>query len=221
MMSFTQVFNSNKYVFHFQDFLTRNLTADNVCPILQNAMHLDAQDLVTRCFNIIDSKTKAVFNSKSFLTIRGDTLKQIMERDGLVGATEIEIFEGCVNWAEKECHRRGLRTSPVPVLGDVLPLVRFPVMPLDAFCNDMIPTEILTMDETLSIFLYLTQKGSNRGNPQPPFPTVKRVMNRHGNGAQGVTQRGGSRKGIKMCPFCMISMPSFQILCFNCNTYVT
>ena len=179
---------------NFQDFLTRNLAADNVCPILQNAMHLDAQDLVTRCFNVIDNSTRVVFNSESFLTIKVDTLKQIIERYSLVGASELEIFIGCVNWAEKECHRKGLGNSPTSicsVIGDVLPFVRFPLMPLDIFSNDVTPTEILTPEETLSVFLYLTRKGPNQGTPQPPFPITRRLM-----------QQSGAKNVLTNCLYC-------------------
>ena len=140
-------------------------------------MHLDEQDLVKRCFNIIDNETRAVLSSQSFRSISIDTLQKLVERDSLVGATEIEIFSGCVNWAKQECTRKDTTNSPENIrtmLGKVLYLIRFPLMSVDAFSNQVTTTGILDKDETLFVFLYLTRHGTNKDDQVPVFSIKNR-----------------------------------------------
>ena len=118
-------------------------------------------------------------NSESFLSISREVLAKIVERDALTGAPEIDIFNGCLKWAAKECERNGWEASPAnkrEALGNVLHLIRFPLMPLEIFSNFVTTTGLLNKDESLSVFLYLTRKRVNRNDSEHPrFPVKKRA----------------------------------------------
>ena len=178
--------------------MKKNLDTGNVCSILPHAIHLDEQHLIKRCFNLIDTQTKAVLDSQSFFSISREVLVKIVERDTLVGAREIDIFSSCLKWAETECERNGWEGTTAnkrQALGNVLNLIRFPLMPLDTFSNQVTTAGLLNKDESLSVFLYLTRKTSNLPyNENPPFPLKKRVSNN--------PQQNKSDPDYTICPNC-------------------
>ena len=169
-----------------------------MCSIVPHALHLDEQHLINRCFNLIDTQTKAVLDSQSFFSISQEVLVKIVKRDTLVGAREIDIFNSCLKWAGRECERNGWEGTTAnkrQALGNVLNLIRFPLMPLDTFSNQVTTAGILNKDESLSVFLYLTRKNSNLSfNESPPFPLKKRVSN--------TPQQNKSDPHYTVCPSC-------------------
>ena len=191
-----------------------------MCSILPNAMHLDEQGLVERCLNIIDSQTKSVLSSQSFLSISREILATIIQRDTLVGANEYEIFCGCVKWALKQCERNGWEhntTNRREALGNVLHLIRFPLMSLEVFSNQVTTAGLLNKDECLSVFLYLTRKNSNlSSNENPPFPQKKRVSN--------PSQQNKVNPYQQICPGCSYHIQKGYMVrtvkscCPNCGT---
>ena len=63
---------------------------------------------------------------------------------------EIELFKACDAWAEAECKRQELEVSGANkrvVLGDCLPLIRFPAINGYDLVKTVFPTTILTHDE--------------------------------------------------------------------------
>ena len=191
-----------------------------MCSILPHAIHLDEQHLINRCFTLIDTQTKAVLDSQSFFSISREVLVKIVERDTLVGAREIDIFSTCLKWAEKECERNGWDCTTAnkrQALGNVLNLIRFPLMPLDTFSNQVTTAGLLNKDESLFVFLYLTRKKSNLPyNENPPFPLKKRVSN--------TLQPNKSDSRCTICPGCLVPIRKQNVLggfCLHCGTPFT
>ena len=217
----------------------KNLDTGNVCSILPSALHLDEHNLVKRCFNIIDSQTKKVLDSQSFLSISRELLGKVIERDTLRGAREIDIFHACQKWAESECVRNGWESNAAnkrQALGNVLNLIRFSVMPLEIFSNEVTTTDLLNKDESLSVFLYLTRKDKTCIG-QLLFSTKPRASDRNEYAVDSVCEyveyeyadhcesvwsenRYARQQTAKYCRACSSSLAFSLRFCMNCGAAI-
>ena len=174
-----------------------------------------------RCFDIIDSQTKTVLRSEPFLFISQETLMKIVKRDSLIGANEVDIFYACVRWAEKECERKYIEITPKNernVLGEILSLIRFPTMTLDEYANNVTRTEILSTEESLSVYHHLTRKGACTDDEQPSFPVEKRASSKiHDNIPENVFQ-----PSEKVCTDCKVlcNVTALGSSCPKCERFI-
>jgi len=75
-----------------------------------------------------------------------------------LSVTELKVFQACLAWSSKECHRRGIPVTPDnqrSVLGSVLSHIRFPTMTLMEFAQDVSKTNVLTTDDRCAVFEYI------------------------------------------------------------------
>lgn len=154
------------------NFLETSLEAKNACVLLSQSRLFEEPDLTLRCWEVIDAQAELALKSEGFCEIDLPTLEIIVTRETL-NTKEDVVFEAVVNWAEAECKRQGLSVTPTNkrnVLGKALYLVRVPTMTLEEFANGAAQSDILTLEETRSIFLWYT--AANK--PQLEFPLVKR-----------------------------------------------
>jgi len=128
--------------------------------------------------------------------IADSTVEKIVQFQSL-SASELEVFQACLAWSSKECHRRGIAVSPEnqrSVLGSVLFHIRFPTMSLFEFSQGVSKANVLTTEERCAVFEYIAcrgdachycrkydAKGTNTNltvnsdvSPQLQFPTVQR-----------------------------------------------
>eukprot|EP00808_Paulinella_micropora_P001266 g80071.t1 len=154
-------------------FMERKLTAENACIILESAPYL--LDTWTYAMEFIEKNASEVLGSEAFLRLSAPSLKRLVQSDNL-GVSEIQIWESCLQWARKECTRRGLKLSPPNlrlVLVPVLQHIRFPVMSIEQIVSDVSPKKILTNEELLYIFIRVGKgKGEvpvlSLADPLPP-----------------------------------------------------
>eukprot|EP00079_Xenopus_tropicalis_P038020 XP_017951791.1 PREDICTED: BTB/POZ domain-containing protein 6 isoform X1 [Xenopus tropicalis] len=154
------------------NFLETSLEAKNACVLLSQSRLFEEPDLTLRCWEVIDAQAELALKSEGFCEIDLQTLEIIVTRETL-NTKEDVVFEAVLNWAEAECKRQGLSITPVNkrnVLGKALYLVRIPTMTLEEFANGAAQSDILTLEETRSIFLWYT--AANK--PQLEFPLIKR-----------------------------------------------
>ncbi|XP_036604664.1 LOW QUALITY PROTEIN: BTB/POZ domain-containing protein 6 [Trichosurus vulpecula] len=153
-------------------FLETSLEAKNACVLLSQSRLFEEPELTQRCWEVIDAQAEMALKSEGFCEIDQQTLEIILNRESL-NTKEVVIFEAVLNWAEAECKRQGLPITPRnkrKVLGRVLFLVRIPTMTLEEFANGAAQSDILTLEETRSIFLWYTATKK----PQLEFPLTKR-----------------------------------------------
>ena len=139
-------------------YLEKNVNATNVCLLLSQSRLFDESELVQRCWNVLDLRTKEALQSDGFSHIDYQTLGQILCRDTL-DAKETVVFATTKRWAEAECTRQGRDTSPQQcreVLGDALYLLRLPTMTASEFANGAGQSGLLSTQETNDIFFHLT-----------------------------------------------------------------
>lgn len=139
------------------DFLNDHLGAVNVFSILPGAQKFEENDLVAKCWDVIDCQTEHVIRSEGFLDVSKEVLISILGRDSLT-VREVELLKAVDSWAAKECKRQGWDDSGEEkrrVLGDsTLNLIRFPLMPEREFAEHVPKTELLSESDLCAMFLY-------------------------------------------------------------------
>ena len=153
-------------------FLETSLSAKNACVLLSQSRLFEEEELMQRCWEVIDAQAEESLNSDGFTEIDYKTLESILARETL-NAKEVSVFQAAINWAKAECSRQGLEVTSENqrrVLGRALYQIRIPSMKLDEFANGAAQSGVLTLNETNDIFLYFTAKH----RPLVPFPNRER-----------------------------------------------
>ncbi|KAM9293929.1 BTB/POZ domain-containing protein 6 [Gastrophryne carolinensis] len=153
-------------------FLETSLEARNACVLLSQSRLFEEPELTQRCWEVIDAQAELALRSDAFCEIDPPTLEIIVARETL-NAKEDSVFQAVAGWAEAECRRRGLAATAANkrlALGKALYLVRIPTMTLEEFADGAAQSDLLTLEETRSIFLWYT--AANK--PRLDFPLAKR-----------------------------------------------
>lgn len=129
-----------------------------------------------------------------FFVIADSTLENIIQFQTL-SASELAVFQACLEWSTKECRRRSIPVNPENqriVLGSVLYHIRFPTMSMTEFAQEVSKTTVLTAEDRCAVFEYIACHGdevNDRGGsssnsgvaaidvdvlPQLRFPTARR-----------------------------------------------
>ena len=131
---------------------------ENVYTIYEQASVFSQHDLQKKCFDFITEHVKAVFKSKTFLSISKETLGSILASDNL-SADEKCVFDAAVSWAEHQCNENQAPVSDHNIrqqLADNFYHIRFPLIPMDVFTTHICPREILLIEEKNTLFRYMT-----------------------------------------------------------------
>ncbi|XP_074661540.1 BTB/POZ domain-containing protein 6-B-like [Tubulanus polymorphus] len=153
-------------------YLETSLSAKNACVLLSQSCLFEENELMLRCWEVIDAQAEEALGSDGFVDIDYKTLETVLARETL-NAKEISLFNAAYRWSEVECLRRGIETNPTnlrKVLGRSLYLIRLPTMELEEFANGPAQSDILTLQETNEIFLHFTASVK----PALPFPVKQR-----------------------------------------------
>lgn len=140
------------------DFLKANLNADNAFMMLTQARLFDEATLADLCLETIDKHTMDSLFSDSFFDIDLETLKLVLNRDSL-RVREVSLFAAALRWTECECERRLLELNSEnkrKVLGDAVNLIRFPLMNIEEFAQNVAQCGLLTDREVVDLFCYFT-----------------------------------------------------------------
>ena len=137
-----------------------HLDPSNVFNILPSAQKYEDNNLVDRCWKLIDEQTNAAVKSDGFATIDKNLLEAIVARDTLLIA-EIELFKAVELWATKECQRQVLVEADGKdkrrILGEqIVKAIRFPTMTQDDFASVVLDSGILMTDEIVEIVKYFS-----------------------------------------------------------------
>lgn len=112
-----------------------------------------------KCWKVLRKDADKIVKQAALLDIPEDSLKLILEADGLV-VEEIDLFNAYVKWADQRCLNEGLEIndSNRKKFMNHLKLIRFPLMTLEEF--DACPAEMLVLEEKdkLEIMRYIAFK---------------------------------------------------------------
>ncbi|KAL9960891.1 hypothetical protein ACROYT_G034399 [Oculina patagonica] len=138
------------------EYLRENVDESNVLCILTHALRYSEQneDLVERCWAVIDNHTEQALQSDEFVTIDKSILDALVERDSL-NIQEINLFKAVNKWAEHHCEMQGLVVDGCKkrnILGEgVVTKIRFPVMEKIEFVSVVLDSNILLPHEVIDL----------------------------------------------------------------------
>lgn len=142
-------------------FLQETITKDLVCLYYEIALLFDySESVLQKLEEFICEKAFGVVKTNTFKKTNQIVLKNILELDSLI-CMECDIFFAVMAWAAAECEFKNLAVLPEnlrAVLGDCLPLIRFPIMAMEEFaqCLEAYPG-LLHPDEASDIQHYITE----------------------------------------------------------------
>ncbi|KAL3122469.1 hypothetical protein niasHT_006349 [Heterodera trifolii] len=115
---------------------------------------------------------------EAFLQIDQDLLCEILERDQL-RISEIEIWNAALHWADEQCQQNDIECSTEnrrKMLGPALFNIRFPLMPKEDFTKSVVSTDVLTMEEVISVYQHYSHPNLSDAPGLFPlnFPTQQR-----------------------------------------------
>ncbi|XP_069119048.1 BTB/POZ domain-containing protein 6-like [Argopecten irradians] len=102
---------------------------------MENAHLFSDPELHQKSLEFIENHSEDIMQSKLLKDLGPECLGEVLRSDKLA-ASEEDIFAAVLSWADCRCTEKGLEVNGPnirQVLGDLLYLVRFPLMPPDGF----------------------------------------------------------------------------------------
>ena len=177
---------------------------DTVIQILEASMLYELKSLETQCWHFLEYNADQFFQTEQFLELKISTLEEILKRECL-SITEAKLWTGVNDWAETQCSRHALEPTSEnkrKVLGDLIFLIRFPIMKPSDFADGPARSGILSEKEVSSIFTYMCST-SNR-----PTTTFKAEARRWRNPEiYSQCHCTNSNARVKGCNYCQTGNP--------------
>ncbi|KAH7731177.1 BTB/POZ domain-containing protein 6 [Aphelenchoides avenae] len=92
--------------------IKKSITSTNVLDFLRDTALV--KEIMSHCWDIIDSEAKDVLQSEQFLNVPHSLLLAIISRDRL-DVKEITVYERTIEWAKEEAKRSGHDITPQSV----------------------------------------------------------------------------------------------------------
>ena len=160
------------------EFVGNNLTVENTLPVLDHCFLLGvSKGLEKQCWSIIDKHASEVAEDNQFLDIDHGTLTALLSRDTLV-AKEMVLFRGAVKWAGHECQRLSIPLTVEnkrKVLGDAFYSIRFPLMSMKEFTDEVAQSSFLSHEEVANIYIGFNSSFESCNVKFPTEPRAKPV----------------------------------------------
>ena len=161
------------------EFVGNNLTVKNTLPVLDHCFLLGvSKGLEKQCWSIIDKHASEVAEDNQFLDIDHGTLTALLSRDTLV-AKEMVLFRAAVKWAGHECQRLSIPLTVEnkrKVLGDAFYSIRFPLMSMKEFTDEVAQSSFLSHEEVANMYIGFN---SSFESCKVKFPTEPRAKPVH------------------------------------------
>ena len=161
------------------EFVGNNLTVENTLPVLDHCFLLGvSKGLEKQCWSIIDKHASEVAEDNQFLDIDHGTLTALLSRDTLV-AKEMVLFRAAVKWAGHECQRLSIPLTVEnkrKVLGDAFYSIRFPLMSMKEFTDEVAQSSFLSHEEVANMYIGFN---SSFESCKVKFPTEPRAKPVH------------------------------------------
>ena len=142
------------------EYIREIVDESNALCILGHASRYSEQneDLVERCWELIDDHTEQVIQSDEFVTIDKSILEALVDRDSL-NIQEINLFKAVTKWAEYQCELKGLVADGCvkrDIIGEkIVTKIRFPVMEKSEFASVVLDSNILLPHEAFDLTRYM------------------------------------------------------------------
>ena len=157
-------------------FLVEVLNGKNAFEMLVLARDLDEEQIEEQCWKVIDDNTESCLGSESLQSLDRGTVVKILQRDSLM-ASEVMLFNAFKKWASVRCLQQGLQPSIShikDILGDTIHHFRFPLMTFEEFNQHVVPSGLLSEEETHNMLMYYTEDLSSQ--EELIFPRKRRFF---------------------------------------------
>jgi len=143
-----------------------------VTKFLTEATKFNLPEVVASCFRALTTGGVSQFlRSKAFTEFSAPTVKLVLGFDELA-CEEEEVWECALSWAKVQGKRN--KTQLVDELRKIYHAVRFPLMSTKYFSSKVVPVSVLTKQEMLDLYCYLTYP---EGKPSTaPFSSKPRII---------------------------------------------
>lgn len=147
-----------------------HLLCPEIHPSVDNECHdndNERNELVFKCFLIIDRHADEILKSEAFETIEHALMVEIVKRDTLDISSEAVVFDSVMRWACRACKRQRKELTAdnkCSVLGKALFLVRYLVMTPEEFLRGPVSQGVLNREDKE---LFLTRLTSGTASPSP------------------------------------------------------
>ena len=138
------------------------MVPQNVCTVMENAHCFGNDELKTRCFNLIVQEPEKVFQAEDLAELCNECFISVIKEDGIPVDEEL-VFDAVVKFGKDKCERDGIEPTPENMkvfLADVIPHVRFPLLPQDYFLNNVSPLGLLSEQEELKLIKYFLNRNA-------------------------------------------------------------
>ncbi|XP_052096983.1 BTB/POZ domain-containing protein 6-B-like [Mytilus californianus] len=136
------------------------IDVDNACVIYNQATFFGMHELANMALLCIEINAKEVFGTEGFDTLVRENIWTVFKSERLK-AKEIDMFNAVVKWAKNQCELQNLEGSGEnqrKILGDLLNLIRIPLLTLEEYSKVVVKSGLLTAEEQLMFYKYFTLK---------------------------------------------------------------
>jgi hypothetical protein len=134
--------------------LESSVPKGSACLVLQSALDLHLDDLQVKVLKFILNNGEYCLVSQSFLSLSPECLRLVIQSDDLKCKEEI-IYQQIIEWSKNRCRNQNLPVNDEntrQVLGDLLYLVRFPIMERKYFTEKVSKKSLLSSDEIVKVY---------------------------------------------------------------------
>lgn len=140
---------------------------------LEKATEFQNHAIIKLCFTSLQERggIPQFLASPAFCALPSELVNMILKLDALP-VEETVVWETCIKWAGYQAIQQ--KTNLNEELKKVYHNVRFPLCEPGFFSSKVVPTGILTQEEMLKLFTFLTYKAGNA--PTDPFLKAPRIL---------------------------------------------
>ena len=155
-----------------EKYLCSSITTENLAIWIGASEQFDLTDLWHTCIQFIVQHSSIIFTGDCLNSLSSSSLEKILSSENLAVCEATVLCWLVKFWFVAECIRQGMNndtTSLRTILGKVLYKVRFPLLPLDWFTNNVVKklntdNEFLTVEE-----IYDIEKSINHPSRDPQY----------------------------------------------------
>lgn len=172
------------------DYIKRKMNRKNVVPFYNDLTFFGETCLVERCLAEMDTYAHYLINNNEYLKhFTKDLFAVILKRDTFC-AREVDIFDAIKWWIVRDINQKNKKedeeehVEPDVIrkeMEELIPLIRFPLMTMKEFVQIVVPTKILTTEETMEVLTAYRKDVKTAADRKCKFSGPVRCLNRKMN----------------------------------------